>query len=110
LALFFSAFFVLTRSAGPLSNAIQSPVQFFSGSRFPVGVLPAALQVVSFALPMTYGMIATREVFTGQGTWQGLAPTLVALAAFTAVFWAAGVLLIHRFERIAKLRGTLHTY
>ncbi|MEA3198853.1 MAG: type transport system permease protein [Thermoplasmata archaeon] len=110
LSLFFAAFYVLTRSAGPLSNAIQTPVRFFTGTSFPINALPGFLQAVSFALPMTYGMIATRQVFTGEGTWTSLAPTLLALAAFTVGFWVVGVLLIRRMENLAKTRGTLHTY
>jgi ABC-2 type transport system permease protein len=110
LSLFFAAFYVLTRSAGPLSNAIQTPVRFFTGTNFPVAALPAFLQAVSFALPMTYGMIAVRQVFTGAGTWASLATTLLALAGFTAFFWALGVVLVKRMENLAKTRGTLHTY
>jgi len=110
LSLFFAAFYVLTRSAGPLSFAIQTPVRFFTGTSFPVSALPLLLQTVSYALPMTYGMIAVRQVFTGVGTWSSLADTLVALAAFTAFFWVLGVVLIRRMESLAKQRGTLHHY
>lgn len=110
LSLFFAAFYVLTRSAGPLSFAIQTPVRFFTGTNFPISALPTALQVVSFALPMTYGMIAVRGAFTGSETWASLSGTLLALVAFTAFFWVLGVVLIRRMERIAKERGTLHTY
>lgn len=110
LSLFFAAFYVLTRSAGPLSFAIQTPVRFFTGTNFPVSALPVFLQTVSYALPMTYGMIAVRQVFTGSGTWGSLAVTLVALAAFTAFFWTLGVVLIRRMEILAKERGTLHRY
>lgn len=110
LSLFFAAFYVLTRSAGPLSFAIQTPVRFFTGTNFPVGALPAALQAVSFALPMTYGMIAVRGAFLGSAGWSELSDTLLALAAFTVVFWVLGVLLVRRMEGIAKRRGTLHTF
>jgi len=110
LSLFFAGFYVLTRSAGPLSNAIQTPVRFFTGTNFPVAALPAFLQAVSFALPMTYGMIAMRGVFAGEASWASLQGTLLALALFTAFFWTLGVLLIRRMENIAKTRGTLHTY
>lgn len=110
LSLFFAGFYVLTRSAGPLSNAIQTPVRFFTGTNFPVAALPSVLQAVSYALPMTYGMIAMRAVFIGRASWASMAPDLVILAAFTAVFWTAGVLLVKRMEAIAKTRGTLHTY
>lgn len=110
LSLFFAAFYVLTRSAGPLSYAIQTPVRFFTGTNFPVSALPVLLQTVSYALPMTYGMIAVRQVFTGAGSWSSLAPTIGALVGFTVFFWVVGVLLIGRMERIAKQRGTLHRY
>lgn len=110
LAVFFSAFYVLTRSAGPLSFAIQAPIRFFSGTMFPVSVLPAVLQAVSFALPMTYGMIAVRGAFLGTATRADMAPTLVALVVFTVAFFAAGVWLIGVMERVSKQRGTLHRF
>lgn len=110
LSLFFAAFYVLTRSAGPLSFSIQTPVRFFTGTNFPVSALPVLLQTVSFALPMTYGMIAVRQVFTGVGTWSSLSGTLLALAAFTAFFWTLGVILLGRMENLAKERGTLHQF
>ena len=110
LSVFFAAFYVLTRSAGPLSFAIQTPIRFFTGANFPLGALPSALRAVSFAIPMTYGMLATRAAFLGTGTWSSLAGTLLALAAFTALFWTLGVVLIKRMEKLAKERGTLHAY
>ncbi len=108
LSVFFSAFYVLTRSAGPLSFAIQSPVRFLTGTNFPVSALPGALQAVSYALPMTWGMIAVRGAFLGETT--GVGKTLVALAAFTVLFFALGAWLIGVMERISKERGTLHHY
>lgn len=110
LSLFFAAFYVLTRSAGPLSFAIQTPVRFFSGANFPIGALPLILQPISLAIPMTYGMIAVRAAFLGQASWSSLAPTFLALTAFTAFFWVVGVILVGKMERIAKQRGTLHTF
>lgn len=110
LSLFFSAFYVLTRSAGPLSWAIQTPIRFFTGTSFPVNALPGVIQAISFAIPMTYGILAVRAAFNGMGTWASEAPTLLALAGFTALFFALGVVLIGKMERIAKERGTLHTY
>lgn len=110
LSLFFAAFYVLTRSAGPLSFAIQTPIRFFTGTIFPVTALPAALQAVSFALPMTYGMIAVRGAFLGTAGWGDLTGTLLALVSFTVFFWVLGVVLVRRMETISKQRGTLHQY
>ena len=110
LSLFFAAFYVLTRSAGPLSFAVQTPVRFFTGTNFPVGALPGVLQAVSYAIPMTYGIIAIRHAFMGTGTWASLSGTLLALVGFTAFFWAVGVYLVHLMEKLAKERGTLHHF
>ena len=110
LSLFFAAFYMRTRSAGPLAFAIQTPIRFFTGSNFPVGALPRVAQAVAFAIPMTYGLIATRAAFMGTGTWASEAGTLLALVGFAALFWVLGVLLLARMERIAKERGTLHAY
>lgn len=110
LSLFFSGFYVLTRSAGPMSWAIQTPVRFFSGTQFPIRALPVVLQGVSYALPVTFGAIAVRAAFDGTGTWASLAPVLGALVGFTILFGWLGVVLVHRMERLAKERGTLHRY
>jgi len=110
LSLFFAAFYVLTRSAGPLSFSIQTPVRFFTGTNFPVSALPVILQTISYALPMTYGMIAVRQVFAGAASWASLAGTMLALSAFTVFFWVLGVVLVRKMEDVAKKRGTLHHY
>jgi ABC-2 type transport system permease protein len=110
LSVFFAAFYVLTRSAGPLSFAIQSPIRFLTGTNFPVSALPGALQVVSYALPMTWGLVAIRAAFLGDSSWAQLEGTLLALGAFTVVFFALGWWLIGVMERLSKERGTLHQY
>ncbi|MHB8585046.1 MAG: ABC transporter permease [Thermoplasmatota archaeon] len=110
LSVFFAAFYVLTRSAGPVAGAIVAPTQFLSGTRFPVAALPIALQAVSYALPVTYGMIVIRAAFLGGATLASMIPTLGILLAFSVVSWIAGILLIGRMERLAKQRGTLHRY
>ncbi len=109
LSLFFAAFYVLTRSAGPLSFAIQAPMRFLTGTSFPVRALPSALQALSLALPVTYGMVAIRAAFLGASP-ESMAVTLGALVAFTAGFLLLGVALVAKMEEVAKRRGTLHTF
>lgn len=110
IGFFFAGFYVLSRSAGPLSMAIQAPVRFFSGTQFPVGALPLALQAVSYAIPITWGLNAVRATLTGAPTWQDLAPTLGALAGFSLAFGTTGVLLVRYMERLSKERGTVHLF
>jgi ABC-2 type transport system permease protein len=110
LGLFFAGFYVLTRAAGPLSNAVQAPLAFLGGVRFPVGALPGALQGVAYALPVTYGLVAVRGVLLGGQGLAELQGTLLVLAAMSAGFALAGALLIQRMEARAKRNGTLHVY
>ncbi|HEV8358910.1 MAG TPA: ABC transporter permease [Candidatus Thermoplasmatota archaeon] len=110
LGLFFAGFYVLTRAAGPLSQAVQAPVGFLAGVQFPVQALPGALQAVSYALPVTFGLAAVRgAVLQGQGL-DGQGPALLALVAMSVVFAAAGAVLIRRMEARAKREGTIHAY
>jgi ABC-2 type transport system permease protein len=110
LGLFFAGFYVLTRAAGPLSNAVQAPVRFLSGTQFPVGALPGALQGMAYALPVTYGLFATRRVLLGGEGLAQLGSTLGILALMTAAFALAGAWLLRRMEARAKREGTLHAY
>lgn len=109
LSVFFAGFYVLTRSAGPLSFAIQAPIRFLTGTNFPVAALPGALQAVSYALPMTWGMLAVRAAFLGDAS-ADLTRMLAALAGFSVLFFALGAYLVNYMERLSKERGTLHQY
>jgi ABC-2 type transport system permease protein len=110
LGLFFSGFYVLSRSAGPIAHAVQSPIRFFSGVSFPISALPTYLQFVSYALPVTFGMNAVRSSLLASSTLTSLSVQLIPLVAFTVIFFTLGVWMIRKMEQVAKTRGTLHTF
>lgn len=110
LGLFFAGFYVLTRAAGPLSQAVQAPVRFLAGVQFPVQALPGAVQAVSYALPVTYGLAAVRATLLEGAGLEALGAAFGALVAMSAVFGAGGALLIRRMEARAKRDGTIHAY
>jgi ABC-2 type transport system permease protein len=110
LGLFFAGFYVLTRAAGPLSQAVMAPVRFLSGTQFPIGALPAGLQALSYAIPVTFGLSAVRGTLLGGQGLAELAPSLLILVGMSAAFALAGAWLIHRMELRAKRNGTLHAY
>jgi ABC-2 type transport system permease protein len=110
LSLFFAAFYVLTRSAGPIASAVVAPTQFLAGTRFPVGALPTAVQALSYVIPVTYGMLVVRNAFLGTSIGGTEATNLGLLAGFTVLFWTLGVVLLRRMEKVAKERGTLRRY
>jgi len=110
LGLFFAGLFVLSRSSGPLAFAIAAPMRFFSGTMFPVAALPAAIQAVSFALPLTYGLTAIRKALLSGGTFESVATELGALLLLTVICGTLGLLMIKKMEEVAKMKGTLHQY
>jgi len=72
--------------AQTLANAIRFPMMFLGGVFVPVASLPVGLRVVARALPLTYAVEALGAAMTG-GSWVTATFDLLALAAFTAVFF-----------------------
>jgi ABC-2 type transport system permease protein len=76
--------------AQTLANAFRFPMMFLGGVFVPVAVLPLGLRIVARFLPLTYAVEAL-DVAVGGGSWVTVAVDLVALAAFTAVFFGLAV-------------------
>jgi ABC-2 type transport system permease protein len=81
--------------AQTVSNFIRFPMVFLCGLFFPIANLPAPLQPLAYALPLTYGVDILHGAMHGGHT---MSPGLdfVALGAFCAVLFVASVRIIHR--------------
>ncbi|GBF09984.1 ABC transporter, permease protein [Aeropyrum pernix] len=102
--------YVLTRSAGPIAVAIQHPLRFFSGSSFPLSILPASLQYVGYALPLTYGIEAVRISVLEGGTLGDVYHLIIRLSLISLASILAGLLFVRWAESLAKKYGWLHTF
>ncbi|BAA81530.1 ABC transporter, permease protein [Aeropyrum pernix K1] len=102
--------YVLTRSAGPIAIAIQHPLRFFSGSSFPLSILPASLQYIGYALPLTYGIEAARISLLEGAPIDEVSPLILRLALISLVGIIAGILFVRWAESLAKKYGWLHTF
>lgn len=79
------------------------------GVNFPISYLPAWLQPLSLAIPMTYATAAAREAVAGASLTE--ISGLLAACAFVglvALFLGYGMMLW--FERLARRRGTMEKY
>jgi ABC-2 type transport system permease protein len=110
LGVFFSGFYVLARSASPLSRSANYPIRFFTGVNFPVDALPLSLQYVSYVIPVTYGINAIRESVLEGATFDVLMLDLTALSIATIVCFLLGWLFLRKAESLAKINGTLYSY
>jgi len=81
--------------AQTLANLIRFPMIFLCGVFVPLERLPAALQVLARALPMTYAVDALEAVLLSVPTLS-LVLDLAALAGFTALLFALAVVILRR--------------
>lgn len=68
--------------------------------------LPAAIRPVSYILPLTYGLPATRDAIAGQGIIQ-IAPTLALQLGVGVVLVLIGYAFFRSFERNARKSGKI---
>jgi ABC-2 type transport system permease protein len=81
----------------------------FSGANIPLAQLPVWIQAVSYALPLTRGIIAAREIVAGARLAE-VAPLLLGELGVGLAYFVIGYILFPVFEVVAKRRGTLEVF
>lgn len=92
-----------------INNLVYFLLLLFSGANVPVSSLPNWMQYISWALPLTRGIQAAREIVNGAPLAQ-VAPLLAGEFLIGAAYLGAGYLLFRIFESEAKRRGTLEAF
>jgi ABC-2 type transport system permease protein len=106
-----SASFVMVFKKGdPLALAFSGVSFFLGGVYYPIAVLPRWLQKVSYFLPMRHSLEGMRLCLLKQASLKVIAPSLLALAVFSAVLIPVGILCFQAAVRRAKIEGTLTHY
>jgi ABC-2 type transport system permease protein len=97
------------RTAMIIANIFLFLGLLICGVNFPVADLPAWLQPISYAIPMTYGTMAARAAVGGANLLE-LTPILLQeiLAGVGSI--VVGYLLFIGFETLARRRGTLEEF
>jgi ABC-2 type transport system permease protein len=106
LGLMFGSLALVTRNVMFVNNTVFFLLLFFSGANVPLASMPAWMQTISYALPLTRGIAAARLIVEGAGLSQ-VGSMLGVEALFGAVYIAVGFGMFHWFEFQAKRRGTL---
>ncbi|MBB6099101.1 ABC-2 type transport system permease protein [Deinobacterium chartae] len=108
-----------TENGAQATNIIQAVFLLISGIYYPVSVLPAWLQPLSFISPATYALTACRKLLGIEGNMQGkdavlqgaslsaVLPELGILVAFAFVTIPLGLYVFRLAERWAKRTGKL---
>jgi len=107
--LLISAVGLYMRTALIVANIFLFVTLLLSGVNFPVSALPAWLQPVSWAIPLTYGTQAVRMAIAGS-SFAALVPTLGFEALDALLVLVAGYALFTGFENLSRRTGRFEEY
>lgn len=97
-----------------LGDAVASALYLFSGAIFPISILPAWLQPIGYAVPISYWLELLRRALLGSQA--GAFPTFAALsdpqllgilAGLTVALALLAALSYRFFDRVARERGLI---
>ena len=94
------------RETAVLSNFILYFLLLFAGVNVPLDLLPGWLQTLAQGLPITHGAEAAREIVAGSSLTD-VAGLLGAEALVGAVYAVCGLVLLRRFEVVARRNASL---
>lgn len=92
-----------------INNTVYFLLLLFSGANLPLHTLPAWMQTLSSALPLTRGIASARLLVRG-ATLAEVAPLLLGELIIGIVYAMLGFSLFSWFEFQAKRRGTLEAF
>lgn len=98
------------RTSGPLLPAVLLASTLLGGVYYPVHVIPSWLQVLSWFVPLSYGLRAFRRLVLEGAPLVSVAGDVAALIGFTVVLGAVGIAAVVLALRYARRAGTLMIY
>lgn len=109
LGMMAAAVVIQYKQSPPSSFLVGSGGALLAGVLFPIHLLPAPLQIVSWMLPMTHALNGFRAAVLGLPA-RSMLPDALWLAVATAVLAPLSLLWFRRAVEVAKFDGTLASY
>jgi ABC-2 type transport system permease protein len=105
---------IIKRNAWNLGDTVGAAMFIFSGALFPLSVLPQALQVIGYIIPISYWLTLVRRAmmpanaatFPMFSTWSN-ARLLSILGIAAIVFTIIAIISFRAFDHIARERGNI---
>ncbi|MDQ1024728.1 ABC-2 type transport system permease protein [Streptomyces umbrinus] len=104
LGLLLASAFILYPTAQSLANFFEYPIWMLSGVLVPVSSLPAPVQYISDVLAPSWGVKAVMRSATGGG---GTLSAVLICSLLSALYAGVTLILLRRFEWLARSSGTL---
>ncbi|RPJ26681.1 MAG: hypothetical protein EHM33_10695 [Chloroflexi bacterium] len=103
----FAGLVLIVREANTMVDMSAFLVQIFSGTDFPVTVLPKWLLPIALILPLTYGIDAARGLLLKTDTLLSIRVEVTLLIVFMFIMLWLGSWIFYRIERRVRMLGTL---
>jgi ABC-2 type transport system permease protein len=109
LGLLMGCLSLITRNIMFVNNTVYFLLLVLSGSNIPLDFLPPAIRSVSYALPLTRGIQASRTLIDG-GALSDVSAYLIGEFLIGILYASLGYLLFRWFELQAKRLGSLEVF
>jgi ABC-2 type transport system permease protein len=109
LGLLLGCLSLITLNVMFVNNTVYFLLLIFSGANIPIATLPTWMQAISFCLPLTRGIAASRLVIEG-APLSSVAPLVIGELIVGTIYALSGYFLFRSFEFQAKKRGTLEAF
>ena len=110
VGIFFTSFFVLTRSANLLANFLQAPINYLSGTSFPVNAIPKPFLFFSALIPITFGIDAFRRMSLSGASLATVWLDILGLIIHAIIFSLLGIWGMRFAEKQALRKGDMSFY
>jgi len=105
-----AALMLAFRTTGPLASVVLILSGLLGGVYYPTSVIPAGIQQLSAAVPLTYGLRALRRTLLEGVPFSAVAPDVITLVGFVVLLTSVGLLALAEALHYARRAGTLAQY
>ena len=110
MAIIASSFILWMKQGNPVAVFFTLYTQLFGGVFFPVSYLPGGLRLVSYLIPLTFGLDAVRATLLSGAGFLPILPDLLWMVFYTVVTIPLGLWFFRWTLRRVREDGTLATY
>jgi ABC-2 type transport system permease protein len=110
MGMLFSSIVLWLKEVNAVVNLVRGAMMVLCGITFPASVMPGWMQILSKALPFTFGLQAVRTVMVNGGTLKNASFDILMCLAEGTVLFLIGRIVFGRIEKKVKISGSLERF
>lgn len=110
LGIISASFIIIFKQGDPINWIFSTGSGLLGGVFYPIAILPAWLQNLSYILPITYSLRAMRQALLQGSSFEILAPDISALVLFSITMLPVSIIIFRYATIKARMDGSLTQY